>query len=653
MNQDSAPTIPPVTRDPPTMVKPASALPLFIPETRVEADAFGHDAVLAPVAELLAHPRGGSPMTVGLFGGPGAGKSAASTRLMARVDALASASARTSAPVFLSRVLGARVAAGELARGPAIAIASALNAALIASQRYAALAAEAAREATDPHVAARQATERLDHARKTLDVERKALEDIEGRKARLVDSILFETAGSRIDAYARANRTTIENRLRGFGFDGECIATFKELAREAHEHAGFAGAIAAFARSLWFFKGQAKLLVWAVVMFLLAGASHLARDNAELWLGALRGVGEQTTPVADWAAAHLSWLNNLRAVANDLGALLIIVNVARALRFLATVRRGASLLANDIATKRGQIETAVAHQTRRVDALTRETESLSTVASEAEKRAEGRAGIADIVAFPGASDEAAEQADAFIAHVAGACARGDAGAPQRIIAVIDELDALPPARAAECLRAAGKLLSREGFATIVSTDPMFLARAFDGQAAAADEFDRAFQTPVSLPDPGRDSDGMSAFARALLTNPRPPVSAPVDASACTLDAPLQPVETALVSTLAPFAARSPRAAKRFVNLYRLARGRAPDSAALAMMLALDAGATSVELAAMGAAMDGDGAAEIAIGVDQPRLAFALAATNKARGKPLTIGDARTAWSIARDYRMPL
>ena len=116
---------------------------------------------------------------------------------------------------------------------------------------------------------------------------------------------------------------------------------------------------------------------------------------------------------------------------------------------------------------------------------------------------------------------------------------------------------------------------------------------------------------------------------------------------------MQPVETALVSTLAPLAARSPRAAKRFVNLFRLARGRAPDGAALAMMLALDAGATSLELSAMGAAMDGDADKEIVIGEDQPRLAFALAATNKARGKPMTIADARTAWSIARDYRMPL
>ena len=653
MSQDSAPTVPPVTRDPPPSAKAASAAPLFIPETRMEADAFGHDAILAPVAELLAHPGGASPVTVGLFGGPGAGKSAAATRLLTRVEALAAASARMSAPVFLPRVLGARVVGADLARSPAIAIATALKKALMTGDKYAALAAEAAREATDPHVAARQAGERLDHARKTLDVERKALEDIEGRKARLVDSILYETAGSRIDAYARANRTTIENRLRGFGFDGEPIATFKELAREAHEHAGLTGAVAAFARALWIFKGQAKLIIWAIVLFLLAGASHLARDNAEAWLGALRGLGEQATPAANWAADHLGWLNNLGALANGLGGALVALNVFLALRFLTTVRRGASLLSADIIAKRGQIETAMAHQTRRVDALSRETESLATIATEADKRADGRASLAEVTSFSSADNDAAEQAAAFIAHVAGACAREDAGSPRRVVVVIDNLDALAPERARECLREAQGLLARPGLATVVATDPTHLARAFDGQAAAADEFDRLFQTPVSLPDPTRDANGMSAFARALLTNAPPSAPTSIDARASILEAPLQPVETALVSTLAPLAARSPRAAKRFVNLFRLARGRAPDGAALAMMLALDAGATSLELSAMGAAMDGDADREIVIGEDQPRLAFALAATNKARGKPMTIADARTAWSIARDYRMPL
>jgi hypothetical protein len=72
-------------------------------------------------------------------------------------------------------------------------------------------------------------------------------------------------------------------------------------------------------------------------------------------------------------------------------------------------------------------------------------------------------------------------------------------------------------------------------------------------------------------------------------------------------------ETQLLADLAPLAGSSARAVKRYVNLYRLARAQnANHLGALAFVLALDAGGTQSEIAALNDALsNADGEADLA------------------------------------------
>jgi hypothetical protein len=130
----------------------------------------------------------------------------------------------------------------------------------------------------------------------------------------------------------------------------------------------------------------------------------------------------------------------------------------------------------------------------------------------------------------------------------------------------------------------------------------------------------------------------------------PPVN---DPGRSVFDAPLSTLERGLIASLTSLAGETPRAVKRFINLYKLARPRSADLPALALMLALDTGGTSGELAAMAAAMDlHEPARALALHPGEPRLVEALEAVNAARQAPLTIAEAHAAWNIARDYRTP-
>ena len=80
------------------------------------------------------------------------------------------------------------------------------------------------------------AADRLMEARRRVDSERQILQELSGRSAQLNETVLYKTGGSRVDAWARANRSRIEGRLRAFGFDvGDVISTYKDLVRDIAE----------------------------------------------------------------------------------------------------------------------------------------------------------------------------------------------------------------------------------------------------------------------------------------------------------------------------------------------------------------------------------------------------------------------------------
>src|SRR3984957_1466271 len=84
-----------------------------------------------------------------------------------------------------------------------------------------------------PYQPPKRAWERHDDPRRRLDAERQSRDEVEARRARLVENVLFETAGSRGDAYARGARGQVEGRLRRFDLaGGDSTVNFKNLVRD-------------------------------------------------------------------------------------------------------------------------------------------------------------------------------------------------------------------------------------------------------------------------------------------------------------------------------------------------------------------------------------------------------------------------------------
>ena len=85
---------------------------------------------------------------------------------------------------------------------------------------YSGLLDEIGHAGGDPHRAARAASDRHDDLVRKLEAERSQRDEVEARRARLADTLAFDTPGSSIDVFARARRGTIEGQLRRFGLAG-------------------------------------------------------------------------------------------------------------------------------------------------------------------------------------------------------------------------------------------------------------------------------------------------------------------------------------------------------------------------------------------------------------------------------------------------
>jgi hypothetical protein len=630
----------PVTREPQAPV--AAGTPrrtIFAADTAGAPDA--PSPALARLAELALHRGAETPVSIGLVGGPGAGKSSALAALIRRIEALAKAAA--SGGPHVSQALLVQVHGQELGDEPEAVLAARLHQALEQSEPAFAreAAADAVHSTSDPRALARAANERLDQARNRLDTERQALEDVSARRARLMDTVLYETAGSQVDAYARSRRSGIESALRAFGIAGtDPIRAYKDEVNGLAQSRGGASRAGLAMRSLWAYRGQTRWLVLAVILAALAwGLAYLERDHT--WLDSIRGSGETARPLADWLQAHLSWLATLRTAAIVIALLCLLVNLWRAFRFVQPVFRGATLLHRDVA-KRGQdLDSRLSHQTRRVDNLARDVDALAARAAEMEQRAGPDAGAASAIELPPFHASAAdrigtESARAFFASVSNRLAQGGAGrGPQRIIIAVDEMEA-----ANDAIDAISTLLARPGFVAIMTADP---ARV------GTDRLARIVQVPFAV----GPVDQATLVDRLLGRAAAPSATAEtLDARHSSLDTPVSDGEAELLAALAPLAGPSPRGVKRFVNLYRLARLDAPDDLApLAFMLALDAGGAPDEIVAVEGSLTG--ADERAPFILQQsagtRLAAALSAAEQAEGKKLTQGSMRRARDAARTW----
>ena len=218
----------------------------------------------------------------------------------------------------------------------------------------------------------------------------------------------------------------------------------------------------------------------------------------------------------------------------------------------------------------------------------------------------------------------------------------------RLIVVMDNLDALSPAAAASWIDAAQGAIG-PGCIGLLAFDPGRLAAALGGAREARRRLGKWLQVTVNLPA-RKDADGELVVAR-LLSAGAQPAPAPDSAVATALMEPLSRAETTLLAALAPLAAHSPRDAKRFLNAYRLARCSNSPRPVTALMQAVAFADDDAQAAMLERLADGSG--ELTEIKGPPALVEAVKAARVANNGPISIDEARAAAETALRYALPL
>ena len=273
-------------------------------------------------------------------------------------------------------------------------------------------------------------------------------------------------------------------------------------------------------------------------------------------------------------------------------------------------------------------------------------ERLTRASAEAEKRIGSHGVASEPSPFAASAPSQAQSVfDTLSRMMAGAPIQAPPiQAPQRIIIALDHLDGLAPERARAILDTLHRLAG-PGLLTIVTADPARLA------IGGRDALDRWIQIPVKFDgaSQGRAEPDHAAIIRQALGHAvsSPATTRTIDASRSVLDQPVSEDEANHLAALSPLAGRSPRAIKRFVNLYTLARLGDDKPETVALMLAVLSGGTETEKNAVRNAIGGDPAAPFDLSAASPRLQAGLSAVS-ADG-PIDTGTADRAYRRATLY----
>lgn len=612
--KEIAPTPPASASPAPSVQAPPSALPaIFETDAPLPADRFTLPAqaaaLLHRLSELLRRPDAPAPFAIGLIAPAGGGKSSALNWL---AESLAASEAT---PV-------ASLKAADLAAEPERILAAALFRAL--SPRHGAFADDVAREGAhfgaDAGAVARVTREKLDALRRKLASERQTLAQTEARRAGLADTLLYDTPGSRVDAFARRVRAGFEPRLRRFGFSGDALTGFKDFTRDLNETGGVQARLAQCLRAIYAFPGQIKLLVYAAICFGLNWGADWLAANHKLWLDPLAASGAQGAQAGDFLQSHLSWLGQASSLFALLGVALIALNLWRGFSFTQPLFHAAGLLDEDVAGKRHELDQTLAHQARNVDLIGAEAAALAARASEAERRAAASGASRNPPPFL-ETDSATQKRDAalgFLQTLSKAIDKGAKGAPQKLIVTVDGFENV--AEPLALFNRLHDLLAGPGFIGVFALDPSM-------RGATRDDLNRRIQLPLRL-NAGREGEDATALA--------------------PLDAPLSPLAERLLAAAAPLAGDGPRLQKRLRNLFRFLRPAedAPSSllAALTLFLAAQLGAAPEDWRSLNEALEGAGAAFSPVG--SPVLNEVLSRA-VALGGPIDRVQARKAAALAR------
>ena len=641
---------PPVSIAPPPPVSPGRAEPIFLGDSADGADLLNAGQIVQPLAHLCVTPQVQTPFLAAILGPSGAGKTFALRRLGQTIEQL-SASA-TAGGQALQRVVLARVDASIGAEAP-VAIASAAYAALDrqpGGMDYSGLLDDLRHAGGDPHRAASAASDRHDDLVRKLEAERTQRDEVEAKRARLADTLAFDTPGSRIDVFARAHRGTIEAQLRRFGLAGaDADSSYRNLARDVST-LGAGARVGVVIRSIWAYGSQARLLLWGIVAFALAFVLRFLHGQTAT--DAIEHGSDSLKPAGDWVAAHGDWFDRAAQILFILGALAIALNLWRALGFSNLLLRGGRLLTSEVRDRRSDLDSRAARLNQRVAALTAESDAAAKRAEAASQRAGGIASIrAPGPEFLESNHAPSGAAREFLAALDARVGQPSAAGPalDRLIVVVDNLDALSPAAAISWIDAAQGVIG-PGCIGLLAFDPGRLTGALGGAREARRRLGKWLQVTVNLPA-RKDADGEIVVAR-LLSAGAPPAPAPdSSAVAAALMEPLSSAETTLLAALAPLAAHSPRDAKRFLNAYRLARCSNAPRPVTALMQAVAFADDDAQAAMLERLADGSG--ELTEIKGPPALVEAVKAARVANNGPISIEEARAAAETALRYALPV
>jgi hypothetical protein len=371
-------------------------------------------------------------------------------------------------------------------------------------------------------------------------------------------------------------------------------------------------------------------------MLLTGWFLQYAIGNQGFWIAPLRG-NEATLPLATWFQTHMDWLVLAQKLVFAGSALAVCLNIWRGFGFLQPVLRGASILANDLTLRRRDANLTIANQTRRVEALNREAETLAFNLAEAEKRAGGPAGSIAAFLEPHQGQEAGDFLAQISARISGK--KLELKSPERIIFALDHFEGLTLAET-EAVLASLQALLLPGFILLLALDPE--------KPNFSEKIEKLIHIPFQISKTTSQSD-LTPLLRALIGQ-EPGTRIETAAPPPLLEDPLSEGESQLLLQFVALAGRSPRAIKRFVNLYRICRRNRAHRGALALWLALDAGGSFEEIELLQKAMQNQ--IEPDFVQKSPALAHGLAAADRF-GPKLTMEALQQAAAIAKPFSFRL
>ena len=616
----------------------------FLSDNVTDTDLTGVGAKLRPLSEIIASAATETPLAAALAGLPGVGKSTG-LGLLAK---FAKDASRRGTDGALSGVAFAQLNV-NYADGPSEALAAAGFDALCAADARE-VAEEAALSSGDPGRAYDAARAAHDELCTRLESDRIALDEAEGKRARLEDILLFQSPASQIDGFISANRGQIEGRLRRFGLptDNDSKA-YRNLLRE-RSAAGIARRAALAISAIVAYSGQMWLLLLAVLCFVAGFGLHSFRtDSVAQWLS---GTGSAGAAIADAIASHGEAIGRTGEALFALGIFFIGLNLWRALSFEAILARGLRFWRRDLLPRQENLDGTIKRLRDKVASLRSDVEKSDLRLASAAKRATAIQEIgrnARLEFLPEA--DSAERSRAFLAQVSKRLREAKGDGLRRLVFFVDNIDLLEPERAMKWLERAIDALG-PGFVIVLAFDSTRLERATAGSDGRA-RLERAFSFVVDMGAAGR-VDPARLLVRQIESRGFEGGASDTDDGGATARAITQHLtadESAMLAALAPYVRPTPRAIRRFLNLYRLLRAEKCSKPALA-------------LAAMASLSDDpDMLRSLKTIVAEPNPRFdesplpkpflaALRIVQGAQGGDIDVSDMRSALEAAGRYRWP-